>query len=198
MQLERFEGFLWGEERWYKSLISSPWGLLWPGRCWQYCSKTGYKSLWLGSLKSSSSCYFPLVYMNRGLRSRKMRKKISSAFRRNWKMKKQAMFLPCTAFLRFLASFHFQLCWADICSGFLHNVCGMLWSCLFRPWPEQVIFSATEFFLCHTFTFLVQIIIYLFFHGFHLNSCLLGTDITNWFHVMHTAQSKYIYFRLWM
>lgn len=192
MQLKRFEGFFWGEERWFKSLISSPCGLLWPGRCWQYCSQTGYKSLWLGSPRSRSSRYFALVYMNRGLHSRKKRKKIS------WEVKKQAMFLPCTAFLRFLASFHFQLCWADICSGFLHNMCGMLWSGLFRPRPEHVISLATEFFLCHTFTFLMQIIIYLFLHVFHLNSCLLGTDTTNWFHVMHTAQSKYIYFRLWM
>lgn len=68
--------------------------------------------------------------------------------------------------------------------------------------PSQLLhFSYTFAFLIQTISFLFFLFLFLFCwgfspHGFHLCACLLGTDITNWFHIMHTGQPKYIFLSL--
>lgn len=147
------------ERRWYERLISSPCRLLWLGRCWQYCSKKGYKSLWLGSLKNCISRYFDLLYVNWGPLQRGGRKSpLHSGEIGGWRSK-----LCFCCVLWFLVSFHFQLHWLDTCSGFLQHTCGILWSCLLRPRPKHVISSATKFFLSYVFSFLKQIFFFFMF-----------------------------------
>lgn len=142
MELQRFKSLSWAEDRWYRSLLS-PCRLLWPGKCWQHCCKMGYKSLWLGSLKNYSSHYFSLFCSTSAedfIPQRRGRKSsLLPAEPGRWR--------STLAFLWFLVSFCFQLHWVTHILGFLHDICAILRSCLIRPYPNHVTFSATTFFL---------------------------------------------------
>lgn len=136
---------------------------------------------WIIKELQLSLLHSALLYINRGLHSTK-RKKIPSAFGRSWKVKKQAAFVPCihcfslVSCLISLPAPHAST-WSDTHSGFLHDICRILWSCLIRPYPNHAISSATTFFLC---IHLPHPNIFFFLRFFFFSPCFSPGLLSTW------------------
>lgn len=140
---------------------------------------------WL--IKSYCSHHFTLLYIIRGVSSAKKRKKIPSAF------KKCCL---CHALLFFGFLFHSTSSCSEWHTPWFppRRVRNPLVSPL-QTISNRVISSAAIFLICihlpHPNNNL-----WFFSDGFHLGACPLRTDTTNWFHIKHTAQPKYIFLSL--
>lgn len=126
---------------------------------------------WIIKELQLSLLHSALLYINRGLHSTKKQEENPLHIQE----KQEGEEASCAHTMNFFSLFScFISCPAplsDTCSGFLHDICGIVWSHLIRPYPDHVILTATTFFLCiclpHPNNFVLVWFFFLFLWQWH-------------------------------